>query len=339
MTKTTFSVTVDVETRSRGNPDRDIMGVVPGYGEEFGIRRMMDILESHGAHGTFFLNVYEVGKYEEDVIAGIARLIHDRGHDLELHTHPQSMYPSFYGMSDAPFEEQAAILEKGTSLIRAWTGRATVAHRAGAFLANRDTLRALEAIGVSSDCSLSPGCHDSVPLVGALGASNRVQQVGTVREIPVTYYDQLRVGRWHSRRILDIEGSSLAEIKRVTRWAIHNSVPTVCMLMHSFSFSRHDAPDWRVIRRFSALLAWLRKQDGIEIATIERVCQRLAAEQGALQVADGTPCTGPWLTWGRALQAWNDGWKNFVVAAAGIVALLVLALVLAGCGYVWFTRG
>lgn len=325
--KTNFLFTVDVESRSRGQPTQDILGELPGHSGNHGVERMMDLLESHQVRGTFFLNVYEVAKHGDEVVRRVARAIHGRGHDLELHTHPRPMYPP-YGMSQASFDEQVEILERGVALIEQWTGKRVVAHRAGAFLANGDTLRAVAAVGLAADCSLAPGSHDSVPLIKELGASNLVQRIGGVWEIPVTFYEQVRIGPWRSRRILDIEASSLDEIKRVTRVAIRQGLPTVCILMHSFSFTRHGRPDERIIRRFSALLEWLQAQDDLRIGTIEQAYKLLEGTPISGSVSTAVPCTGIWLTWARALQSWRDGWKNFAVAAAGVACLAFLIFVL-----------
>lgn len=331
--KTRFLVTIDVETMTRGNVERDILGAIPGWRDRFGVERMMDLLESRQVRGTFFLNVYDVAKHGEDSIAKVARLIQSRGHDLELHTHPRPMYP-FYGISRAPFEEQVEILEKGISLIEKWTGRRPVAHRAGAFLANLETLRAMDTVGLQVDSSLAPGSRMVLPLVGELGASNVPRRVGSVWEVPVTYFDQLRFGPWRSRRTLDIEGCSLAEIKTVTRWAVLHGYPTVCLLMHSFSFSRHGKPGWRVIRRFEALLAWLERQEGIEFATAEQAGRWAQAETAARSPVR-TPRTGIWMTWARALGSWNDGWKNFLVACTGLACLAAFAAGVVLAGYVF----
>ncbi len=331
--KTTFVVTVDVETRTGGESNEDISGVIPGYQGSYGVGKIMDLLERHQARGTFFLNVYEIAKHGPETVASAARLIHQRGHDLELHTHPRPMF-EFYGMARASLDEQQAILKKGISLLEAWTGKKVVAHRAGAFSANTDTVRAVPAVGLQADCSLSGGSRVRVPLVDELGASNAVQRVEGAWEIPATCFDQVRFGPWHSRRILDIEGCSLSEIKRVTRWAIRRQLPTVCILMHSFSLSRHGRPNHRVIRRLSALLAWLREQDDVEIGTIEQVCGRLDAESLPQPAATATiPSTGVWLTWGRAVCSWDDGWSNFLVSLAGAGVLALLTLVLALLGY------
>jgi hypothetical protein len=291
---------------------------------------MMDMLEAQNLRGTFFLNPYEIAIHGDEFTAQAARQIHARGHDLELHTHPLPVFRR-YGISNAPFEEQVAILAWGIDRIRRWTGKRIVAHRAGAFSANLDTLRAMDAVGLRVDCSLSPGSRVRVPLVKELGVSNLARRVGAIWEIPMTYFDQVRIGRWSSRRILDLEGNSLSEIKHVTRQAIRHRVPTVCILVHSFSFLRSGRPNRRVIRRFAALLEWLREQDDIKVATVEQECQRLDA-WGLPQPQTVDLRGGIWLTWCRALQSWNDGWKNLAVSAAGVGCVATVALVLVYLG-------
>lgn len=333
---TRFIFSIDVETRSRGNPAVDILGHIPGHAETLGIEMIMDVLEEHQAKGTFYFNAYEAGKHDEAEIARAARIIHSRGHDLELHTHPRPMFP-FYGISQASRDDQTNILEKGMSLIEEWTGKKVVAHRAGAFSANLDTLQAVASVGLLVDSSLSPGSRVDVPLVRQMGVSNGLSCVNGVWEIPLTSFEQVRVGRWHSRRALDIEGCSLPEIKHVTRWAARRGLPTLCILMHSFSLCRYGRPNRRVIRRFNALLAWLRTQHDIEICTVEQFC-RYAPAAPLPQPSSSLPVTGLWLTWGRAMRAWNDGWKNLLVAALGVACLVLGVIVLGSILYLLVAR-
>lgn len=315
----------------------DVFGVVPGRRENFGIELMMDLLESHNARGTFFLNVYEAAKHGDAAIASAARLIHSRGHDLELHTHPRPMY-RFYGMSDATLNEQVAVLEKGISLIEQWTGKRVVAHRAGAFCANMDTLRAVKAVKLAADCSLAAGSHVELQLPTQLGATNLPFRVDAVWEIPVTFYRQMSFAPWRSRRHLSIEGSSLAEIKHIVRYAVRHGLPTVCILMHSFSFTRKGRPDQRFIRRMSDLIEWLREQNGVVVSTVDATLPSLDANV-ASQSTTLVPCTGIWLTWLRVLGSWRDGWKNLLIAVVSVVVLAVLILLVAYAGVIVLGSG
>ena len=333
---TRFIFSIDVETRSGGNPAVDIFGHVSGHAQTFGIELMMDVLEKHQAKGTFFFNAYEVGKHDEAEIAHAARLIHSRGHDLELHTHPRPLFP-FYGISQAPLDDQAAILAKGMALIEGWTGKKVVAHRAGVFSANTDTLKAVASVGLLADSSLSSGSRVNVPLVHQVGVTNGLSCMNGIWEIPLTAFEQVRVGSWRSRRALDIEACSLPEIKRVTRWGVRRGLPTLCILMHSFSLSRYGRPNRRVLRRLDKLLAWLRNQDGIEICTVEQICRNAPPKSLPWSSAE-LPVTGVWLTWRRAVASWNEGWKNLLVAALGAACLALAAAVLGSILYLGLLR-
>ena len=149
-TPTLVMITVDVESYTQGTPDKQIWGKQPDG--EHGIRRMMDMLDNHGFKGTFYLNVYEAARHGEAPLAEAARAINERGHDLQLHTHPWPMY-KFTAMQQASLEQQVAILERGKELIRQWTGKTVIAHRAGAFVGNLDTLRACRRAGLVIDSS------------------------------------------------------------------------------------------------------------------------------------------------------------------------------------------
>jgi peptidoglycan/xylan/chitin deacetylase (PgdA/CDA1 family) len=201
---TLVMITVDVESYTKGTPDQQIWGKQPDG--EHGIRRMMDMLDRHGFKGTFYLNVYEAAKHGEAIMAETARTIHGRGHDLQLHTHPQPMF-GFETMQNADVEEQVGILNEGKDLIRRWTGKTVIAHRAGAFAANQDTLAACQRAGLVIDSSFSP-VSTLTDLSRQLPATNLPRVINGVVELPLTYFAQARVGNWQSLRYLDIEGTS-----------------------------------------------------------------------------------------------------------------------------------
>lgn len=329
---TRFIFSIDVECRTNGEPNADIWGSFPNENDEFGIVKIMDLLDSYSSKGTFFFDVYNVEKFGESTLRSVAQAIHQRGHDLQLHTHPRAMF-GFYGMSHASLQDQVRILRTGMEMLFSWTGKMPKAHRAGAFAANEDTLRASQRVGLLADCSLSGGSHNSSILVKKLGCVNWIQKVGGIWVFPVTYYTQIAFAFWRSRRILDIEGSSLSEIKHVVQWATKHRVPTVCLLMHSFSLCRKGKPNYQVINRFERLLQWLHEQPEVQVNTIADICESLKKIPLGKSMT-GAAYTGLRLTWLRALGSWRDGWKNRLVATAGIIAI---AVILFACFWLWVT--
>lgn len=321
---TLVMITVDVESYTKGTPDQQIWGKQPDG--EHGIRRMMDMLDSHGLKGTFYLSVYEAAKHakSEDELAEVARTINNRGHDLQLHTHPWPMFSS-RAMQSANLEQQVVILNRGKDLIRQWTGKTVIAHRAGGFAANLDTLKACQRAGLPIDSSFSP-VSSLTRLANQLPASNLPQVIEGVVELPITYFAQARAGNWQSLRYLDIEATSYDEFVSAIRQFRDADFPMVNIMMHSFSFVRHGKTDTVVEQRFDQLLAFLKTEPGVQVVTVSQLYPQWATQVATLQQgANLVPHTGVWLLYRRA---WEDfrGWKNVVVALTPPIFLLFMTV-------------
>lgn len=208
--KTLVFITIDVESYNAGAPETQIWGELPAEPERWGITRIMDILDRHGARGTFYLTPYESAKHGESLLAEAAKTVIDKGHDLQLHTHPLPMF-GVQGLAGLSIEEQVHILRTGRDLLEQWTGYRPIAHRSGAYKADENTLRALDAIGMEIDASLSY----SGPLSKTMVTDNRVQSLHGITELPVSFYHPVRLPTKQLPRLVDIEASSLAELKKL----------------------------------------------------------------------------------------------------------------------------
>ncbi len=304
--------TVDVESFSKGNPDKEIWGKMPDEPQEHGIGRMMDILDRHGVKGTFFVNIYEAPKRGEDAIAEVCRVIHQRGHDLELHTHPGPMFGVDY-MQYADLSKQTEILKRGAELIREWAGVKVVAHRAGGYMANLDTVKACKQAEIHLELSHNMGWPES-----DLGQESLTQNAPFVRDgvlcVPVTCYIQASAGSWRSMRFLDIEASSPQEVRKVVADLHANGVRTAVIMMHSFSFARSGKPNRRVENVLDELVSGFVADPDVEVVTARQLYEIWRADPDALVGSDYMPTTGWWMTYCRAWQRLGEGWKNIAVA-------------------------
>jgi len=265
---TFVTITVDVESWDAGDPGIQVWGVTPASLEAHGIGKIMDILESRGVRGTFFLNAYEAAEHGEIQLAEIARAIHARGHDLQLHSHPGGTY-GVHRLARADLQQQLEILEEGKHLILEWTGKQVIAHRAGGFHADLTTLDACRLAGLAVDASLSPASPHT-ELAQLLPPHNEPLMLRGILELPVTHYTQAKIGSWRSLRIVDLEASTLAELKEIIRQARSHGLPLVNILMHSFSFVRYGEPDIDLERRFEKLLDFLTSEPEIQPITVSR---------------------------------------------------------------------
>lgn len=312
-------ITVDTESYARGNPDAQIWGRTRDGGE-FGIRRIMDALERDGGRGTFYVNVYEAERHGEAALREVVRAIHQRGHGVELHTHPRDRY-GIDKLSRVNVERQHEILAWGKAFIETETRQPVLAHRAGAFAANRDTVTALRQVGIAVDASLSaawPECH----LAREVESPNRPFVLDGILELPVTHFVQARIGQRRFLRMVDIQACSLLELKSVVRQTAAQGVPAINVLLHSHSFVRDGRGDHKLLRRLERFLAFLAAEPGVEVGTTWQFYHRWQAAPAAIGgVQAFTPYTGWWLTYLRTLESVGRGWKNTVAALAPPLAL------------------
>lgn len=315
-------VTIDTETYSNGCPDQQIFGKASDGGE-YGIRWIMDVLERHGARGTFYVNAYEAERSGEDILKNVIREIHSRGHDVELHSHPRDRY-GIDKIARANTSRQREILAWGKAFIERETGTEIVAHRAGSFSANLDTISALRDLGIKVDASLSPAWYES-DIAREVGTNNEPFMLNGILELPVTYYLQINIMPTRSIRMADIEGSSLQELKSITRQALAAKVSAINILMHSHSFMHNGHPRRAILKRLELLLQFLDRQPEVRISTTRDFLIRW--DSGKCSGAEATrfiPYTGWWLTYLRAVESVGDGWKNVVLALSPIVLLVLI---------------
>ena len=322
--------TVDVESFAHGDPAEQIWGEIAGHGEKWGITRIMDVFEAAGLRATFYLNVYEAAAYGVDSIRRAAVEIHRRDHDLQLHTHPAPMF-GVPAMSDGNVARQEEILRKGVDLLHEWTGQTVIAHRAGGFRANLDTLRAARRAGLPVDSSFSPVSPDRYPIARHDRARNTVQVIAGVVQLPLTYYHQVALGNWGARRLVDLEASTEAEMRSILDQAANGGLCAVNILMHSFSLSRDGRPDAAILKRLEAVIAYAKGHAGLEVVTTTTLYERIIHRDVCAGETEVVPVTGWLLTAARAIEDFDRGWKNkaLVLGGGGIVLLLFSGTVIA----------
>jgi len=209
-----------------------------------GLMHIVDMLKERGFAGTFFLNVYEYKAWGASNLRNIALKLQAAGQDVGLHTHPQWAYdparPDMYSYSAG---DQNRIIADGVRLLKAWTGLPVVAHRAGDYSANKDTVEALTRNGIVLDSSLFRG-HPHSKLDALALPSNLPSKIGQVVEVPVTVYKRyehpslfgslappfIAIGKVDVNSI-----QSEAEARAAVDALIDADLPIIVVFLHSFS--------------------------------------------------------------------------------------------------------
>jgi peptidoglycan/xylan/chitin deacetylase (PgdA/CDA1 family) len=278
-----FIVTVDVETfLINGEPppfDINIYGRING--SEYGVNKIMDILEKFSVRATFFVDVYMYHAYGEEKVRSLCRAINQRGHDVQLHAHANWIpnHPHEF-VSRYALPEQIKIIAEGKNRLAEWTGMVPVGFRAGAYGLNLDTIKALEETGFIIDSSYFP-YHRNCELSGQLGNMyhNKIFTIGSIFEIPVSTYWLVDTPFYKKNSKLDINACSNGEFRNILPKFIQSKINFVVLFLHSFSFLKWKRdysmvqPDNQAMERLRRTLEFLTQFENADFLTIQEASQ------------------------------------------------------------------
>jgi len=239
----------------------------------FGIPLIMDIAEEYGLKIVFFVEVLNKHYFGENESREICDVIASRGHEVQLHLHPNYLnfsepspqartYKDNLYSYDA--DQQVALIAEGKSLLQHYGVRNPVAFRAGNYAFDRNTFSALRQNGFIFDssynrCFLKPAQH-----LGGL-AINDALMIDGICEVPITNFLERMPLRHPRPKPLDINGVSAREMIQTLDWA-HQSrlLRHITIILHSFSFIEPGDPQYSnmkprtyVINRFRYLCRYL----------------------------------------------------------------------------------
>ena len=225
----------------------------------------------------------------------IAESIGSRGHDVQLHTHPswpidkrdQAVIqewksnncpydPKRPWMYQYDLEEQTEILKRGKELLEKWTSAEIVAHRAGGYGANKNTLKAAKNANLKLDFSAFKG-HQNCRI---RTFANTIKEIDGIVEVPTTGFYKPKYLRFPKlpfrRRFVktDIDWAFLDELKYFYREGEKNGLSFMVLFMHSYSFLKMSPrfdffePNHDQIRKFEEFLRWS-VQQGASFTTVK----------------------------------------------------------------------
>ena len=265
----------DPDLKPVGNVRR-IFGRIGG--KEYGIPLQMEIADRFGVKLVFFVEVFNRHFFGADETRRVVETILRRGHDVQLHLHPNYLnftlarpqdlsYSDLCG--DYPPERQIEMLAEARQLLVDCGAPQPTAFRAGCFGANGDTLKALAGNGLLIDSSYNQAYLGGPCRLPDWGLNDLAEREG-VFELPVTNFVEQTGLRSRRHMPLDINGVSFEEMRQVLDAARSGVGPrNVTVILHSFSFIktydvqyRRVRPRWEVIRRFEKLCRFLAENAG-----------------------------------------------------------------------------
>ena len=271
---------IDSTLKPVGNEKRVFGKIGDKY---YGIPLIIDIANGYSIPLTFFVEVLNKYYFGENETREVCRYIIERGHDIQLHLHPNYlnfMRPNpgelYFSdrISNYDLEKQAELMKEGKELLIRYGAKPPIAFRAGNFAADGLTLKALKASGFLIDSSFNRNVGNSSRKMNHFDINDSFQVDG-IFEFPITNFVESVPFRRKRFKPLDINGVSFQEMKYVLNQAGTIGLNNITVILHSFSFIktydvqyRVTKPRWDIIRRFENLCSFLKgKSLDFEIKT------------------------------------------------------------------------
>ena len=262
------------------------------------VEPLLKVLDRYKVKGVFFASVFEHCHFGKEAIRDVLEFIENKGHDVQLHTHPFWCYGREH-MWEYSFEEQSEIIKNGCELFKDWLDRYPVAHRAGAYGLNQDTLQVLRRHHIPIDSSMF---HDMQNCKVNWSRNLIVEKEGLI-EIPVTgFYHQkfidfklLRIMRHRKFIKTDIDWCSNDELFHFVDYAKKNAIKLLNLFMHSYSFLIYDnsftrfEKNEKALRDLGQLLSVWTQDSQIRFITMQELLDHYQSDTSLFRGSDHVP--------------------------------------------------
>lgn len=312
-------ITIDAEAAHGYDPMKSHMwGHIADKSEDgskaYGVTMIAEMCERYGMKATYFLDVYAHAYYGKEALRTVATTLDSRGHDVQLHTHPawfqdkrdhrklrelkahSSCFPADkYWMNLNSLDEQIDILHHGKDLLEQWLDKPVIAHRAGAYALDINTIHALQKVGIPVDSSM----YHSHPRCKVTWSKNQLVEDEGLLEVPVTvlkreiywcWGNRIRQKRGSQFVKTDINWCDFADLKTFISEGKKARLPVLNLFLHSYSLIKSDryfikfVPDKRAIKCFQEILAFCADDPDIKPVSMRELWT--LHQQGKVQFGD-----------------------------------------------------
>jgi peptidoglycan/xylan/chitin deacetylase (PgdA/CDA1 family) len=302
-------------------------------GKDYGVPLLAQKLEQYGLKGTFFVSALCPPNLRDAMFANLRFLV-SRGHDLELHPHPDSIDYSRPLLTMYSIEDRKKILQTAIDNIKLAGAPSPIAHRAGAWAIDWETLKLLPDFGIMMDSSIfpeDPRCQ--VPLPKNL--ANRFVKIGGVYQLPITLIRRVPFIGYAGTTALDIDRTIWEEQESALKQIADQHVPVVTFFLHFSSLYHYipspipyqphtvTGPNEENIKKLDDFLKLVTTDTRFKVVTARELWQIFQKSPQELEGPSFVPYTGMWLTY---LKAWKYFLGHSILNK--IVALAPIAFVI-----------
>ncbi len=304
-------------------------------GKHYGVPLIAEKLEKYGIKGTFFVGSLCPPNLTDKMFSNLGFLV-SRGHDLELHPHPDALDPNRLLFTGYSTEERRRILETAIENIKRAGAQPPIAHRAGAYAIDPETLSLLPQFGILMDSSIFPvDSRSKVPLPENM--ANRFVKIEGLYELPITLIRRVPFIGYAGMTALDLDRTIWEEQKEALKQIADRGMPVATFFLHFNSLYHYissavpyepltaTGPREENIAKLDNVLKLVTADRRFKVVTARELWQIFHERPQELQGPSFVPYTGLWLTY---VKAWKDfsghGITNKIVAMAPIALIVAL---------------
>ena len=307
MKKTKVLLTVDIEHsmgglfgKSRTKPVAAEKCIFCEYrGRSYGLGLIIETLKEYEIKATFFVETEARHFFGDESLRQLIRYILQNGHDVQLHIHPifrffcSSLNKQTDSLCSYSLSEQTKIIKDAKEFLGYCGATDVCAFRAGNFILNADTLRALKENGIYFDSSFNCALRNNYDVQIRGNVSNTVFEAAGLIVFPVTNIVETGF-RLNKYRPLQICAISSREFKNAINFYVKNMLFSITILTHPLEMTRSRSsqftdmvPNAITIRRLRYLCRYLSEiRDKIDITTFSDLKRDYQLDDLKKQIAD-----------------------------------------------------
>lgn len=264
-------------------------------GQAHGLELMLDTMDQYNIKATFFVETVQTLFFGPEPMGKYVTLILERGHDAQLHLHPQWVFceqikngstpPASAitdSMTDLDSAEISRLIDHGVETLLSWGAPRPVALRTGNLNISDQVQIAMSMSDINIGSNIGIGI--SQPTDTKLQKWNGRHRVNNVIEVPVFSYESLKLGPIKRRKSLTITGASSRETFAVLDRASHEGSSEVVVLTHVDEMIKGGDDGFNAI-----------KPNWINQKRLRELCQRVTSEYNEYNFVTFREKAGDWL--------------------------------------------
>lgn len=274
-------------------------------GQDVGLKAIVDICDKHDVIPVFFVSPYDTTETDPDPVKNVVQYLDARGCEVQLHTHPAWYFDrNRTDLYQYTLEEQIEIIRFGKDKLVEWTGKQPIAHRAGDYGADTNTMIALKKNGFIFDSSMffkHPSCKlDNTELpINAVGKLNGIIQIPVSSFVLVETSPLFKMNFPPVKRIrkIDIDWADYDQLGSGIDALNAAGIRTITLFLHFHTFFKSrdnlfqetDELDAEDIEEFDSILAYIQSNPKLEFATFGSLGAMIEETNADLFSGDALP--------------------------------------------------